>query len=60
MVRGTKHPHAGDVGKMVSVLEDLRSSGRDRTDPCERVMHTNIIKIKHMQVLAAVRVPVQI
>lgn len=37
MVRGTEHPHTEDVGKMVSVLEDVRSSGGGRTDPCERV-----------------------
>lgn len=58
MVRGTEHPHSEDVGKMVSVLEDVRSSGRDRTDPCERVRRTNRIKIKQMQVLAAGRLPV--
>lgn len=27
LVRGTEHPHTGDVGKMVSALEDLRSGG---------------------------------
>lgn len=56
MVRGTEHPHTGDVGKMVLVLEDVRSGGGDRTDPCERVRHTNIIKMKQMQILSAVRV----
>lgn len=47
MVRGSEHPHTGDVGNTVSVLEGLRSGREDRTGPCERVRHTNIMKINN-------------
>lgn len=58
-VRGTRHPHTGDVGKMVSVLEDLRSGKGHRTGPCERVRHTNITKINQMEIHTVVRNQVQ-
>lgn len=45
LVRGTEHPHGEHVGKMVSVLEDIRSGRGNRAGPCERVRHTNITKI---------------
>lgn len=58
-VRGTRDPHTGHVGKMVSVFEDLRSGKGHRTGPCERVRHTNITKINQMQIHAVVRDQVQ-
>lgn len=39
LARGTKYPHPGNVGKMVSVLENSGSAETDRADSCESQAH---------------------
>lgn len=50
LARGTKHPRPGNVGMMVSILENSGSAGTEQTHV--KVRHMSITKINQLYVHA--------